>query len=130
MDKEISLPQGYCKRRNGAGKTSVLEAFYFVIDGKKADGMNVGGEIYSQYAKSKNELIVEVELEIDENVKFCRRCEGSEKREKGSAVSYMVRNINTTLFIEKDGKRDVVTQKEWNDAISVYFPENWRSLLL
>ena len=82
--KEISLPQSIISGANGAGKTSILEAFYFVIDGKKADGMNVGGEIYSQYAKSKSELIVEVELQINESAKFCRRCEGSEKREKGS----------------------------------------------
>jgi len=126
--KEVSLPQAIISGANGAGKTSILEAFYFVVDGKKADGMNVGGEIYSQYAKSKNELIVEVELQIDENTKFCRRCEGSEKRAKGSPISELVRNITTTLFIEKDGKRDIVTQKEWNDAISVYFPENWRYL--
>lgn len=126
--KEVSLPQAVVSGANGAGKTSILEAFYFVIDGKKADGMNVGGEIYSQYAKSKSELIVEVELEIDEYTKFCRRCEGSEKREKGSPVSELVRNINTTLFIEADGVRKIVTQKEWNDAISVYFPENWRYL--
>ncbi len=128
VDKNISLPQAIVSGANGAGKTSILEAFYFVIDGKKADGMNVGGEIYSQYAKSKSELIVEVELQIDENTKFCRRCEGSEKREKGSPISELVRNINTTLFIEADGVRKIVTQKEWNDAISVYFPENWRYL--
>ena len=53
VDKDVSLPQAIVSGANGAGKTSVLEAFYFVIDGKKADGMNVGGEIYSQYAKSK-----------------------------------------------------------------------------
>ena len=128
VDKQVSLPQAIVSGANGAGKTSILEAFYFVIDGKKADGSNVGGEIYSQYAKSKSDLIVEVELEIDKNTKFCRRCEGSEKREKGSINSELVRNINTTLFIEADGKRDVVTQKEWNEAISVYFPENWRYL--
>lgn len=128
VGKDISLPQAIISGANGAGKTSILEAFYFCIDGKKADGTVVGGEIYSQYAKSKSELIVEVELEISENVKFCRRCEGSEKRAQGSPVSELVRNINTTLFIEKDGKRDVVTQKDWNEQISEYFPENWRYL--
>lgn len=127
-DKTISLPQAIVSGANGSGKTSILEAFYFVIDGKKSDGMNVGGEIYPQFAKSKSELIVEVELEIDDTTKFCRRCEGSEKREKGSPVSELVRNINTTLIIEKDGKRDIVTQKDWNEQISAYFPENWRYL--
>lgn len=128
VNKEISLPQAIISGANGAGKTSILEAFYFVVDGKKADGTVVGGEIYSQYAKSKSELIVEVELEINDTAKFCRRCEGSEKRAKGSPISELVRNINTTLIIEKDGKRDVVTQKDWNEQISVYFPENWRYL--
>jgi DNA repair exonuclease SbcCD ATPase subunit len=128
VDKTISLPQAIVSGANGAGKTSILEAFYFVIDGKKSDGMNVGGEIYPQYAKTKSELIVEVELEISDTTKFCRRCEGSEKREKGSVISELVRNINTTLIIEKDGKRDVVTQKDWNEQISAYFPENWRYL--
>ena len=126
--KEISLPQAIVSGANGAGKTTILEAFYFVVDGKKSDGSVVGGEIYSQYAKSKNELIAEVELQIDENTKFCRRCEGSEKRAKGSVDSYLVRNINTTLFIEKYGNRNIVTQNEWNEQISVYFPENWRYL--
>ena len=126
--KEISLPQAIISGANGAGKTTILEAFYFVVDGKKADGTVVGGEIYSQYAKSKNELFAEVELQIDENTKFCRRCEGSEKRAKGSVDSYLVRNINTTLFIEKGGKRDIVTQDEWNKQIRLYFPENWRYL--
>lgn len=128
VGKEISLPQAIVSGANGAGKTSILEAFYFLIDGKKADGMNIGGEIYSQYATSKSELIVEVELEINDSTKFCRRCEGSEKREKGTAISELVRNINTTLIIEKGGKRDIVTQKDWNEQISVYFPENWRYL--
>lgn len=128
VNKEISLPQAIVSGANGAGKTSILEAFYFVVDGKKSDGSSVGGEIYSQYAKSKSELIVEVELEINDTTKFTRRCEGSEKREKGSAISELVRNINTTLIIEKDGKRDIVTQKEWNEQISIYFPENWRYL--
>ena len=128
VGKEISLPQAIVSGANGAGKTTILEAFYFVVDGKKADGTVVGGEIYSQYAKTKNELIAEVELQIDENTKFCRRCEGSEKRAKGSVDSYLVRNINTTLFIEKYGNRNIVTQNEWNEQISVYFPENWRYL--
>lgn len=127
-DKNISLPQAIVSGANGAGKTSILEAFYFVIDGKKADGTVVGGEIYSQYAKLKSDLIVEVELEINDNVKFCRRCEGSEKRAQGSPISELVRNINTTLFLEADGVRKIVTQKDWNDAISEYFPENWRYL--
>jgi len=126
VDKTISLPQAIISGANGAGKTSILEAFYFVVDGKKADGSSVGGEIYTQYASSKSELFTEVELEINDTTKFCRRCEGSEKRVKGSAISELVRNINTTLFIEKDGKRDVVTQKDWNEQISIYFPENWR----
>jgi hypothetical protein len=128
VGKNISLPQAIISGANGAGKTSILEAFYFVIDGKKSDGTVVGGEIYPQFAKTKSELIVEVELEISDTTKFCRRCEGSEKREKGSPVSELVRNINTTLIIEKDGKRDVVTQKDWNEQISAYFPENWRYL--
>ena len=128
VDKEVSLPQAIISGANGAGKTSILEAFYFCIDGKKSDGTVVGGEIYSQFAKSKSELIVEVELEINENIKFCRLCEGSEKRAQGSPISELVRNINTTLFIEKDGKRDLVTQKDWNEQISAYFPENWRYL--
>jgi len=127
-DKTISLPQAIISGANGAGKTSILEAFYFVIDGKKSDGTVVGGEIYPQFAKTKSELIVEVELEISDTTKFCRRCEGSEKREKGSAISELVRNINTTLIIEKDGKRDVVTQRDWNEQIGAYFPENWRYL--
>lgn len=127
-DENISLPQAIISGANGAGKTSILEAFYFVIDGKKADGTVVGGEIYPQFAKTKSELIVEVELEISDTTKFCRRCEGSEKREKGSAISELVRNINTTLIIEKDGKRDVVTQRDWNEQIVAYFPENWRYL--
>ena len=80
--KEISLPQAIVSGANGAGKTTILEAFYFVVDGKKADGTVVGGEIYSQYAKTKNELFAEVELQIDENTKFCRRCEGSEREQK------------------------------------------------
>lgn len=126
--KNVSLPQAIISGANGAGKTSILEAFYFVVDGKKADGSSVGGEIYSQYASGKSELFAEVELEINDTTKFCRRCEGSEKREKGSLVSELVRNINTTLFIEKDGKRDIVTQKDWNEQISIYFPENWRYL--
>ena len=87
----------------------------------------MSGEIYSQYAKSKNELLAEVELDMDD-IKFTRRCEGSEKRAKGTAEVELVRNINTTLFVEKDGKRDIVTQKEWNEQISEYFPENWRYL--
>jgi len=122
----VSLPQAIVSGANGAGKTSILESFYFVVDGKKSDGSVVGGEIYTQFAKTKGELIAEVELEINDTTKFMRRCEGSEKRAKGSPISELVRNINTTLFIEKDGKRDVVTQKDWNEQISVYFPENYR----
>ncbi len=125
VEKEISLPQAIISGANGAGKTTILDAFYFVVDGKKADGTVFGGEIYSQFAKSKSDLIAEVQLKIN-GVKFCRRCEGSEKRKAGTAMVELVRNINTTLIVEKDGKRSIVSQKEWNDEISVYFPENWR----
>ena len=125
VGKEISLPQAIISGANGAGKTTILEAFYFVVDGKKADGTVFGGEIYSQFAKSKSDLIAEVQLKIN-GVNFCRRCEGSEKRKAGTAMVELVRNINTTLIIEKDGKRSIVSQKEWIDEISVYFPENWR----
>jgi hypothetical protein len=125
VEKEISLPQAIISGANGAGKTTILDAFYFVVDGKKADGTVFGGEIYSQFAKSKSDLIAEVQLKIN-GVNFCRRCEGSEKRKAGTAIVELVRNINTTLIVEKEGKRSIVSQKEWNDEISVYFPENWR----
>jgi hypothetical protein len=125
VEKEINLPQAIISGANGAGKTTILDAFYFVVDGKKADGTVFGGEIYSQFAKSKSDLIAEVQLKIND-VTFCRRCVGSEKRKAGTAIVELVRNINTTLIIEKDGKRSIVSQKEWNDEISVHFPENWR----
>ena len=79
------------------GKTSILEAFYFVIDGKKADGMNVGGEIYSQYAKVKTR-IVEVELKLTKILNFADVARVQKKR-KRCIVSIFMRNINTTFFI-------------------------------
>ena len=38
--KEVSLPQAIVSGANGAGKTSILEAFYFVVDGKKSGRVN------------------------------------------------------------------------------------------
>ena len=75
------------------------------------------GEIYSMRKVKTNE----VELDIGRKYKFTRRCEGSEKRAKGTAeVELVAEYQHYFLYLLKKTAKDV-TQKESGTTLACLF---------
>ena len=103
--------------KNGTGKTTLGESFYFCLFGKKSDKSDVGGEVYSEHVEFKSDLYAEVEI-VHKGVVFNRFVKGSEKNGE------FVKNINTTLTITENGKTSVVTVQNWNEKVKEIFGED------
>ena len=118
---ELSLP-AILSGDNGTGKTSVIHAFYWVIDGKDEMGKKLEEKIYSQRGVYIEDFFAEVSLSIDD-VTFTRKCIASEK---GNEI---IKTLTTTLSINEKGITSVVTVDEWSRHISLFFPDNFRNFV-
>ena len=112
---ELSLP-AILSGDNGTGKTSVIHAFYWVIDGKNEIGKKLDEKIYSQHGVYLEDFFAEVSLTIDD-VTFARKCVASEKDNE------IIKTLTTTLSINEKGATSIVTVDEWTRHISQFFPD-------
>ena len=118
---ELSLP-AILSGDNGTGKTSVIHALYWVIDGKNEMGKKLDEKIYTQNGVYLEDFFAEVSLTIDD-VTFVRKCVASEKDNE------IIKTLTTTLSINEKGTTSIVTVDEWSRHISQFFPDNFRNFV-
>ena len=118
---ELSLP-AILSGDNGTGKTSVIHAFYWVIDGKNEIGKKLDEKIYTQHGAYLEDYFAEVSLSIDD-VTFTRKCVASEKDNE------IIKTLTTSLSINEKGITSIVTVDEWSRQISLFFPDNFRNYI-
>ena len=98
---------------NGAGKTTIYNAYLWCLTGKGKDGSDMNEAVYSVNDKPA-ERIADVEVKIGGRT-FHKVCKPKYQRPRGSAEMQLQTLCSNTY--ELDGVE--VTMKQYNDAVSV-----------
>ena len=98
---------------NGAGKTTIYNAYLWSLTGKGKDGSDMNEAVYSVNDKP-TERIADVEVKIGGRT-FHKVCKPKYQRPRGSAEMQLQTLCSNTY--ELDGVE--VTMKQYNDAVSV-----------
>ena len=98
---------------NGAGKTTIYNAYLWCLTGKGKDGSDMNEAVYSVNDKP-TERIADVEVKIGGRT-FHKVCKPKYQRPRGTAEMQLQTLCSNTY--ELDGVE--VTMKQYNDAVSV-----------
>ena len=98
---------------NGAGKTTIYNAYLWCLTGKGKDGTDMNEAVYSVNDKP-TERIADVEVKIGGRT-FHKVCKPKYQRPRGTAEMQLQTLCSNTY--ELDGVE--VTMKQYNDAVSV-----------
>lgn len=98
------------------GKSTIFRAVLFATTGKDVNGKEFDGCIYPKKSDRVEDLQVDVQIE-QSGIIFCKKANGTEKRQKGSEETTLQKSVTSTYMLDFK----VVTKLEYDAKIEEVF---------